>query len=113
MFFINCCHFKIIPGLFCLFQSFHRQCYKIEGKRDLMSAMNDFLDESVVLPPGDWDSKNLISLSEIQGLRDAKKKQREEELAKEQAEKVRVSSVMSRENRVCAAFYICCTPSNL
>ena len=68
-----------------------------------MSAMNDFLDESVVLPPGDWDSKNLISLSEIQGLRDAKKKQREEELAKEQAEKVRVSSIMSRENKVHAA----------
>lgn len=34
-----------------------------------MSAINEFLDESVVLPPGDWDSKNLLSISEIQEMR--------------------------------------------
>jgi hypothetical protein len=40
----------------------------------LLGAINDFLDESVVLPPGDWDSKNMLSMSEIQELRNRKKK---------------------------------------
>ena len=77
-----------VLDIFFFFQSFHTLCYKIQGKKELLTAMNDFLDESVVLPPGDWDSKNLISLSEIKSLRDAKK-QREAELeAKEKAEQV-------------------------
>jgi hypothetical protein len=38
-----------------------------------LGAINDFLDESVVLPPGDWDSKNMLSMSEIQELRNRKK----------------------------------------
>ena len=78
-----------VSNEFLFLQSFHNECYKIQGKRELLSAMNDFLDESVVLPPGDWDSKNLISLSEIQSLRDAKKKRAEEKENKEQAEKVK------------------------
>ncbi len=41
-------------------------CYRIEERKELLSAINDFLDESVVLPPGDWDRKNLLSMSEIQ-----------------------------------------------
>ena len=41
-------------------------CYKIEERKELLSAINAFLDESVVLPPGDWDSKNLLSINEIQ-----------------------------------------------
>lgn len=52
---------------------FHNVCYRIEERRELLSAINDFLDESVVLPPGDWDSKNLLSMSEIQELRNRKK----------------------------------------
>lgn len=40
----------------------------------MLNAINDFLDESVVLPPGDWDSKNLLSMSEIKELRKRKDK---------------------------------------
>ena len=35
----------------------------ISGRKELLTAINDFLDSSVVLPPGDWDSKNLLSMS--------------------------------------------------
>ncbi len=52
-----------------LHQKFHNVCYRIEERKELLSAINDFLDESVVLPPGDWDSKNLLSINEIQELR--------------------------------------------
>ena len=53
--------------------AFHTVCYKVEERRELLSAINDFLDDSVVLPPGDWDSKNLLSLGEIQELRKRRK----------------------------------------
>jgi hypothetical protein len=55
------------------FQKFHTVCYRIEERKELLSAINDFLDESVVLPPGDWDSRNLLSISEIQELRRRRK----------------------------------------
>eukprot|EP00095_Tigriopus_kingsejongensis_P009937 maker-scaffold1000_size72005-snap-gene-0.9 protein:Tk09937 transcript:maker-scaffold1000_size72005-snap-gene-0.9-mRNA-1 annotation:"anion exchange" len=48
---------------------FHTVCYKIEERRELLSAINEFLDESVVLPPGDWDSNNLLSINEIKEMR--------------------------------------------
>ena len=41
----------------------------ISDRKELLTAINDFLDSSVVLPPGDWDSKNLLSMSEINELR--------------------------------------------
>ena len=47
------------------------------SKDDLLNAINDFLDESIVLPPGDWASKNLLSVQEIQEMRQKKKKMKE------------------------------------
>lgn len=64
-----------------LIQTFHNVCYRIEERRQLLSAINDFLDDSVVLPPGDWDSKNLLSVSEIQEMRKRRKKKAEEDAA--------------------------------
>ena len=52
---------------------FHNACYKVEERRELLNSINDYLDESVVLPPGDWDSKNMLSMSEINDLRKRKK----------------------------------------
>ena len=52
---------------------FHNACYRVEERRELLNSINDYLDESVVLPPGDWESKNMLSMSEIQDLRKRKK----------------------------------------
>ncbi|XP_040568533.1 band 3 anion transport protein isoform X2 [Lepeophtheirus salmonis] len=53
--------------------NFHNMCYQVEEKREILSSINEFLDESVVLPPGDWDSKNLLSLQELREIRRKRK----------------------------------------
>jgi len=40
---------------------------------ELLNSINNFLDETVVLPPGDWDRKNLLSMSEIHELKRKKR----------------------------------------
>jgi len=42
-----------IMKLTCLaFQKFQEVCYVIEERNDLLNSINNFLDETVVLPPG-------------------------------------------------------------
>eukprot|EP00094_Tigriopus_californicus_P004373 TCALIF_04214-PA protein Name:"Similar to SLC4A2 Anion exchange protein 2 (Cavia porcellus)" AED:0.09 eAED:0.09 QI:384/0.70/0.66/0.88/0.88/0.83/18/317/1415 len=65
---------------------FHTVCYKIDERRELLSAINDFLDESVVLPPGDWDSNNLLSINEIKEMR-KRRQNRKKVLEMKSAEK--------------------------
>lgn len=45
--------------------SFHGIAYKAEDRRELMSAINEFLDDSIVLPPGDWERQALLPLEEL------------------------------------------------
>ncbi|XP_065304819.1 band 3 anion transport protein-like isoform X2 [Dermacentor albipictus] len=45
--------------------AFHTAAYKAEDRRDLLRAMNEFLDDSVVLPPGDWDRKSLLPVDDL------------------------------------------------
>ena len=69
---------------------FHEVCYYGEEKDQMINAINDFLDESVVLPPGDYNSKNLLNMQEIRDLR-MKKKERKEAL-KQEEEMTKVAS---------------------
>ena len=61
-------------------------CYAIEEKEDLLNAINDILDESLVLPPGDWESKNLLSMNEIREMK-RKKRERKDAVEKERLRK--------------------------
>lgn len=45
--------------------SFHGIAYKADDRRDLLSAVNEFLDDSIVLPPGDWQSQALLPVDEL------------------------------------------------
>ena len=54
-------------------QKFSKVCYEIEERQELLNAINNFLDETVVLPPGDWDKKNLLSMSDIMELKRKKR----------------------------------------
>lgn len=45
--------------------SFHGIAYKAEDRRELLSAINEFLDDSIVLPPGDWERQALLPLDEL------------------------------------------------
>ena len=39
--------------------------YKATERRHLLSAINEFLDFSIVLPPGDWETQALLPFTEL------------------------------------------------
>jgi len=46
-------------------RAFYEITYKAENRKDILSAINEFLDDSIVLPPGDWDSQALLPFDEL------------------------------------------------
>lgn len=46
-------------------KNFHNEAYKAKSRRDLMAAMNEFLDESLVIPPGKLDKEDLLPFAEM------------------------------------------------
>ncbi|XP_076649182.1 anion exchange protein Ae2 isoform X6 [Halictus rubicundus] len=51
--------------------SFHKIAYKANERRELLSAINEFLDDSIVLPPGDWERQALLPFSELKAKSEA------------------------------------------
>ncbi|KAG1669652.1 Anion exchange protein 2 [Nymphon striatum] len=47
-------------------KTFHQIAYKASERKELLSGINQFLDESIVLPPGDWKKKSLLPVLDIQ-----------------------------------------------
>ncbi|XP_063962325.1 band 3 anion transport protein-like isoform X1 [Lytechinus pictus] len=45
---------------------FHETAYRAESMRDLLTAMNTFIDHTIVLPPGDWDRELLLPVLRMQ-----------------------------------------------
>lgn len=43
-------------------QAFHDIAYRADSREDLLSAINCFLDDTVVLPPGEWDRNVLLPI---------------------------------------------------
>lgn len=41
--------------MFVCRQVFHDIAYKAKDRRDLLAGIEEFLDEVIVLPPGEWD----------------------------------------------------------
>ena len=39
--------------------------YKADGRQDLLDSIFSFLDDSLVLPPGDWDRKTLLPIMDM------------------------------------------------
>lgn len=46
-------------------QNFHDVAYRAESREEFLHAINDFLTESIVLPPGDWDHKTLLPIMDM------------------------------------------------
>ena len=61
-----------------IFQSFHDTAYMAETRKDLLKALNNFLDDSVVLPPGEIDKETLLPIISM-----AKEKQKEKKKKRE------------------------------
>lgn len=51
-------------------ESFHAIAYKADGRNDLLSAINEFLDDSIVLPPGNWNRHDLLPFEELKAKKD-------------------------------------------
>ena len=43
-----------------MLQMFHHTAYSAVCEDDIMDAIDNFLDDSIVLPPGDWDQELLL-----------------------------------------------------
>lgn len=67
--------------LVALMQRFNRAAYQAQDKQSILSSLNIFLDDSMVLPPGDFDQQTLMPILYM-----AKQKQRDKLLKKKQAE---------------------------
>ncbi|XP_030372867.1 band 3 anion transport protein isoform X4 [Scaptodrosophila lebanonensis] len=51
-------------------EHFHGIAYKADDRKDLLSAINEFLDDSIVLPPGNWDRHDLLPFDELKAKKD-------------------------------------------
>ena len=45
-----------------LFQAFHDVAYCADSREELLEAINEFLVDTVVLPPGNWDRSVLLPI---------------------------------------------------
>lgn len=66
-----------------IFQRFHEVAYKADDKRDLLGAINEFLDESIVLPPGNWGRKTLLPIMDMARKKAKQRKKRRQKKEKE------------------------------
>ena len=46
-------------------KGFHEVAYRAHSKSQLLSAINEFLNASIVLPPSDWKNKDLVPIDEL------------------------------------------------
>ncbi|XP_014486199.1 PREDICTED: band 3 anion transport protein isoform X3 [Dinoponera quadriceps] len=56
--------------------SFHKVAYRATERRELLSAINEFLDDSIVLPPGDWERQALLPFDELKAKSEAIRKRK-------------------------------------
>ena len=49
----------------------------MRGKQDLLHGISEFLDESVVLPPGDWDRRELLPMGQMIDMRRRRRARKE------------------------------------
>ncbi|XP_013183587.1 anion exchange protein 2 isoform X2 [Amyelois transitella] len=65
--------------------SFHGIAYKADDRRDLLSAINEFLDDSIVLPPGDWERQALLPFEELRAKSELIRKRKRDALERKRA----------------------------
>ncbi|BES98106.1 Band 3 cytoplasmic domain [Nesidiocoris tenuis] len=66
---------------------FHIIAYKASGRKELLSAINEFLDCSIVLPPGNWDRNSLLPFDDLKAKSDAIRRRQSRATQPTEAEK--------------------------
>ncbi|XP_013387963.1 anion exchange protein 2 isoform X2 [Lingula anatina] len=69
---------------------FHEVAYRADDKRELLSAINEFLDESIVLPPGDWERETLLPIMNMARKRNRRRRKQKERERKEREDKEQI-----------------------
>ncbi|KAF5296704.1 hypothetical protein FQA39_LY12404 [Lamprigera yunnana] len=78
-------------------QEFHNIAYEAYNRKALLSAINEFLDDSIVLPPGDWERQALLPIEEIKAKSEAIRKRKENALNKSGSEATKAMLVSDDE----------------
>ncbi|XP_013138197.1 PREDICTED: anion exchange protein 3 isoform X2 [Papilio polytes] len=65
--------------------SFHSIAYKADDRRELLSAINEFLDDSIVLPPGDWERQALLPFEELRAKSEMIRRRKRDALERKKA----------------------------
>ncbi|XP_055379278.1 anion exchange protein 2 isoform X2 [Condylostylus longicornis] len=76
-------------------EHFQEIAYRADDRKELLSAINEFLDDSIVLPPGNWDRNDLLPFEELKAKRDWIKTRKAKAL--EVQEKLRKKKIQEEE----------------
>nr|XP_015833088.1 PREDICTED: band 3 anion transport protein isoform X2 [Tribolium castaneum] len=81
-------------------QQFHNIAYGASNRKALLSAINEFLDDSIVLPPGDWERQALLPIEEIKAKSELIKRRKENALkSAEEAQGVTKALLAAEEEK--------------
>ncbi|XP_055612245.1 anion exchange protein 2 isoform X2 [Uranotaenia lowii] len=76
---------------------FHDIAYKADDRKELLSAINEFLDDSIVLPPGKWERQALLPFEELKAKSDMIRMRKKKAI--EQKAKVKQPPLSSEEEK--------------
>lgn len=79
---------------------FHDIAYKADDRKDLLSAINEFLDDSIVLPPGNWERQELLPIEELKAKSDRIRNRKAKAMATKNKDK---QIIADEEKRLLAA----------
>lgn len=82
--------------------SFHSIAYKADDRRELLSAINEFLDDSIVLPPGDWERQALLPFEELRAKSEMIRKRKRDALERKKGIEITTASPIDEKKALLA-----------
>ncbi|XP_022124863.2 anion exchange protein 2 isoform X1 [Pieris rapae] len=79
--------------------TFHSIAYKAEDRHELLSAINEFLDDSIVLPPGDWERQALLPFEELRAKSEMIRRRKRDAIEKKRAATATVDETAPLEEK--------------
>ncbi|CAH2103224.1 unnamed protein product [Euphydryas editha] len=83
--------------------AFHSIAYKADDRRELLSAINEFLDDSIVLPPGDWERQALLPFEELKAKSEMIRRRKRNALERKRAASNAVAPTLDEKKALLAA----------
>lgn len=83
--------------------AFHSIAYKADDRRELLSAINEFLDDSIVLPPGDWERQALLPFEELKAKSEMIRRRKRNAIERKRAASNAVAPALDEKKALLAA----------